>query len=292
MIPYYDDFEELEEITTKTTEFSGAYPIDPQVMEYMKKHEQIDNKFDLKEMKYDRVTARMHFTKDFDDPKLAQEFENKMKEFLYSFVKEEVKIPKNVFEKVKKAIQGKKIEFETEKVECSFKNYRVSFVGKKDDVSRQITSAEATIDKISEEARFETKEFVIDDKNKLKFFSSIGYFKNIMIEFPGVQIHGMESSSGKLSLLGTAEKIKDVQLMIYQDLMKISEIEVKMSERQIHFLQHTDCQIVNKELVKDDVMLLLVTIEERVGATDLQAKIFSLTKCDNNMVINFLLQKV
>ena len=261
-------------------------------MEYMKKYEQMDNKFDLKEIKYDQDAARMHFTKDFDDPKLAQEFENKMKEFLYSFVKEEVKIPKDVFEKVKEAIEGKKAEFEMDKVECSFKNYRVSFVGKKDDVSRQKTFAEATIDKILEEARFETKEFVVDDKNKLKFLNFIGYFKNIMVEFPEVQIHGMESSSGKLSLLGTAEKIKDVQLMIYQDLMKISEIEVKMSERQINFLQRTDCQIVNKELIKDDVMLLLVTIEESVGATDLQAKIFSLTKCDNNMVINFLLQKI
>jgi hypothetical protein len=285
VIPYYDDFEELQEVATKTTEFSGAYPVDLDVMNYILNHEKIEHKFDLKGMKYDEQAKRMHFTKELDDPKSTQEFENKLKEFLYSFVKEEVKIPKGVFEKVKTAIEGKKAELEAEKVECSFKSYRVTFVGKKDNVTRQITSAEATIDKISDEAKSESREFVVDDKNKLKFLNFIDYFKSIMTEFPGVQIHGMESSSGKLSLLGNAGQIKDVQLRILQDLVKISEIEVKMSDRQKEFLQRTDCQIVNDELKNDGAMLMLITIEEMVGEKNIQTKIFSLTKCDNTKVI-------
>jgi hypothetical protein len=95
----------------------------------------------------------------------------------------------------------------------------------------------------------------------------------------------MESSSGKLSLVGNAEQIKDVQLRILQDLVKISEIEVKMSDRQKEFLQRTDCQIVNDELKNDGAMLMLITIEEIVGEKNIQTKIFSLTKCDNTKVI-------
>ncbi len=76
----------------------------------------------------------------------------------------------------------------------------------------------------------------------------------------------------------------DVQLRILQDLVKISEIEVKMSDRQIDFLQRTNCEIVNDELKNDKVMLMLVAIED-VGAKGLQAKIFSFKKCDNQEVI-------
>ena len=102
-----------------------------------------------------------------------------------------------------------------------------------------------------------------------------------MKEFPGVQIHGMESSSGKLSILGVAEKIKDVKLKTLQDTMGISEISVKTSVHQIDFLQRTQCKIVNNELKKDDAMLLLSNIEGAVGAKALQAKIMTLKKCDD-----------
>jgi hypothetical protein len=285
VIPYYDDFEELQEITTKTMEFSATYHIDPLVMDYIFIKQEIENKFDFRSMKYDKDTSRFHFRKDFDDPKLAQAFDNKLKEFLHSFVKEEVKIPKAVYEKVKEAIEEKRDEFEAEKIDFSFDGYRVTFIGKEEDVTLQKRSAEATIDRISEEAKFETTEVVIDDKNKLKFLNFIDYFKNVMTEFLGVKIHGMESSSGKLSLLGTAEKIKDVHLRILQDMMKISEIDVKMSDRQIDFLKRTQCQIVNDELKKDDVMLVLQTIKGAVGAKAFQAKIMTLKKCDNTKVI-------
>ncbi|CAB4032730.1 poly [ADP-ribose] polymerase 14-like, partial [Paramuricea clavata] len=281
VIPYYDDFEELQEITTKITVFSAAYPIDPLVMNYIFNKQEIEKKFDFKTMKYDKQTSRFHFTKDFDNPKLAHDFDNKLKEFLHSFVKEEVKIPKAVFEKVKEVIEEKRDEFKTEKVDFSFDGYRVTFIGKEEDVTLQKRSAEATIDRISEEAKFETTELVIEDKNKLKFLNFINYFKNVTTEFPRVKIHGMENSSGKLSLLGTAEKIKDVQLRILHDLMKISEIDVKMSDRQIDFLKRTECRIVNDELKKDEVMLMLVSITGAVGAKGFQAKIMTLKKCDN-----------
>jgi hypothetical protein len=236
-------------------------------------------------MKYDKETSRFHFTKDFDDPKLATEFENKLKEFLNSFGKEDVKIPKAVFEKVKEAIEGKRDEFEAEKVDFKFEGSRVIFVGKRDDVAGNKQLVEAMIDKFTEEALKESTDFPIDEKNKLKFLNFIDYFKKLETEFPDVQIRGMESSSGKLSLLGTTGKTKDVKIKIFEDLMKISEIDVKMSDRQIDFLKRTDCEIVNDELKKDDVMLMLRTVRGVVGAKGFQAKIMTLKKCDNTEVI-------
>jgi hypothetical protein len=285
VIPYYDDFEELQEITTKITEFSAAYPIDPPVMDYIFIKQEIENKFDFKSMKYDKETSRFHFTKDFDDPKLATEFENTLKEFLNSFGKEDMKIPKAVFQKVKQAIEGKRDEFEAEKVEFKFDGFRVIFVGKREDVAGEKRLVEAMIDKFTEEAQKESIDFQIDEKNKLKFLNFIDYFKKLETEFPEVQIRGMESSSGKLSLLGTTGKTKDVKIKIFEDLMKISEIDVKMSDRQIDFLKRTDCEIVNDELKKDDVMLMLRTVRGVVGAKGFQAKIMTLKKCDNTEVI-------
>ena len=277
--PYYDDFEELQEITTKTTEFSSGYNIEPLVMDYLLNKQKIETKFDFKSMKYNEEKSRFHFTKDFEDPNRAQEFENKLKEFLHSFVKEEVKIPKAVFEKVKESLEGKKAEFKAIQVDFRFDGYRVILIGKKEDVFLKKQSIEAMIDRISEEAKFKSTELLIHDKNKLKFLNFIDYFKNIMSEFRGVEIHGMESSSGKLSLLGTAEKTKDVKIKISEDLKEISEIDVKMSDRQIDFLQRTKCQIVNDELKNYCIMLMLIFVN---GS---QAKIFSLTKCGYNEVI-------
>jgi hypothetical protein len=289
VIPYYDDFEELQEITTKITEFSATYPIDPLVMDYIFFKQGIENKFDFKTMKYDKETSLFHFTKDFDDPKLAQEFENKLKEFLHSFVKDEVRIAKTVFGKVKEVIEKKRGEFEAKKVNFSFDGYRVTLVGKKEDVTRQKRSVEATMDRFIEQSKLESIQFLIEDKNKLKFLNFIDYFKKLMTEFPGVKIHEMDSSSGRLSLLGTAEKTKDVQLKILQDLVKISEIDVKMSDRQIDFLKRIECQIVNDELKKDDVMLMLLTIKGAVWTKGFQARIMTLEKCDNTEVMLSLL---
>ncbi|CAB4032729.1 Hypothetical predicted protein, partial [Paramuricea clavata] len=281
VIPSYDDFEELQEITTKKTEYFVAYPIDPLVMNYIFNKQGIENKFDFKTMKYDKETSRFHFTKDFNDPQLAQEFENKLKEFLYSFVKDEVRIAKTVFGKIKEAMEKKRDEFEALEVNFSFDGYRVTLVGKKEDVTRQKRSVEATMDRFIEQSKLESIQFLIENKNKLKFLNFIHYFKKLMTEFPGVKIHGMENSSGKLSLLGTTERIKDVQLRVLQDLMKISEIDVKMSDRQIDFLKRSECQIVNDELKKDDVMLMLLTIKGAVGTKGVQARIMTLEKCDN-----------
>jgi hypothetical protein len=284
VIPYYDEFEELQAMTTKTTAFSGDYHIDPRVIAYVINHGRIDEKFDLKAMKFDESSSRFHFTKEFEDSKDATEFTNKLKEFLHSFVKEEVKIPKAVFQRVKDAIEDKRDEFDADVVEFNFDGSRVIFVGKRENVAAKKQLVEAMVDTFTEEAQKESTDFPINDKNKLKFLNFIDYFKKLEAQFPGVQIHGMESSTGKLSLLGTAEKTKDVQLRILQDLMKISESEVQMSDRQIDFLKRTECQIVNDELKKDDVMLMLISLTGLVGAKSLNARIFSLKKCDDNEV--------
>ena len=284
VIPYYDEFEELQTMTTKTTAFSGDYHIDPRVIAYVINHGRIDEKFDLKAMKFDESSSRFHFTKEFEDSKDATEFTNKLKEFLHSFVKEEVKIPKAVFQRVKDAIEGKRDEFDADVVEFNFDGSRVIFVGKREGVAGKKRLVETMIDTFTEEAQKESTDFPINDKNKLKFLNFIDYFKKLETEFPGVKIHGMESSSGKLTLLASRKKTKDVQLRILQDLMKISESEVQMSDRQIDFLKRTECQIVNDELKKDDVMLMLISLTGLVGAKSLNARIFSLKKCDDNEV--------
>ena len=280
VIPYYDDFEEVQESTTKP-EYSGEYHLDPTVMYYIMNKQEIEVKFDFKTMRFDENTSQLHFTKQLDDRKDATEFKNELKEYLHSFVKEEVRIPIGVFETVKKAIEGKRDEYEAEKVDLSFKDLRVILVGKRTDVAHKKLEVETMIDRFTQEAQKESTKFPIEDKNKLKFLNFIDYFQNLMTELPEVQIHGMDGKSGNLSLLGTAEKIRDVKLKILEDLVKISENEVKMSDRQIDFLRRTECKIVNTELKKDDVMLMLLPVKGHVGAKALQAKIFSLKKYDD-----------
>ena len=82
VIPHYDDFEELKETKTKTSDYSGDHLLDSRVMYYIKKTQKIDEKFDFKTMKFDEEASRFYFTKQFDDPKDATEFKNKLKEFL------------------------------------------------------------------------------------------------------------------------------------------------------------------------------------------------------------------
>ena len=283
VIPYYDDFEEREEKKTKTFDYSGDYSVDPLIMDYIMNTQEFDKKFEFKSMNFEGF--QFHFTKQFDDPNDPKVFKNKLKDFLQSFVKEEVKVVKDLFKKVKEEIESKRDEFEADKVEFRFDGLRVTLVGKKEDVILKKRSIETTIDRISEEAKFVSESLIINDKNKLRFLNFINYFQNVMKEFPGVQIHGMESSSGKLSILGMAKKIKDVKLRILQGMIKISEISVKTSVRQIDFLQRTQCKIVNDELKKDDAMLLLIDVEGAVGAKALQAKIMTAKKCDGDKVI-------
>ena len=293
VIPYYDDFEELEEKKTKTFDCSGDYFVDPIVMDYIMNTQEIEKKFDFKSMKFDEQTSRFHFKKQFKDANEATVFTNKLKDFLQSFVKEEVKVPKTLFKKVKEEIESKRDEFEADKVEFKFDGSRVTLVGKKEDVVLKKRPIETAIDRISEEDKFVSEDLIIEDKNKLSFLNFTNYFQNVMTEFPGVKIHGMESSSGKLSILGMAEKIKDVKLKILQDTMGISEISVKTSVHQIDFLKRTQCEIVNDELKKDDAMLLLIDVEGAVGAKALQAKIMTLKKCDGDEVIlKFIVTKM
>ena len=284
VIPYYDDFEELEGRKTKTDLYSGAYSIDPLVMDYIMDTQEIEKKFDFKSMKFDGQTSIFHFKKQFKDSNETTVFTNKLKDFLQSFVKEEVKIPKTVFKKVKEEIESKRDKFEADKVEFTFHGSRVILVGEKGDVILKKQSIETAIDRISEEAKFVSEDLIID-KNKLRFLNFINYFHNVMIEFPGVQIHGIEGTFGKLSLLGTTKKTKNVQLKIYQDLLRIAEIDVKTSVHQIDFLQRTQCKIVNDELKKDDAMLLLIKVAGAVGAKTWQTKIMTSRKCDDNEVI-------
>ena len=293
VIPYYDDFEELEEKKTKTFDCSGDYFVDPIVMDYIMNTQEIEKKFDFKSMQFDEQTSGFHFKKQFKDANEATVFTNKLKDFLQSFVKEEVKVPKTLFKKVKEEIESKRDEFMANKVEFTFAGSRVTLVGKKGDVLLKKQSIETAIDRISEEAKFVSEDLMIDDKNKLRFLNFINYFKNVMTEFPGVQIHGMESSSGELSILGIVEKIKDVKLRIFQDMMRISEISVKTSFHQIDFLQRTQCKIVNDVLKKEDTMLLLIKVADVVGARVLQAKIMTLKRCDGDEVIlKFIVTKM
>ena len=283
VIPYYDDFEELEEKKAKIFDYSSDCSVDPLVMDYIINTQELDKKFNFKSMKFDEQTSRFHFTKQFDDPKDVTVFKNKLIDFLQSFVKGEVKIVKDLFKKIKEEIESKVDEFEKDKVGLKFDGTRVTLVGKKEEVFLRKQSIEAAIDRMS--GKFVSDNLIIHDKNKLRFLNFINYFKNVLREFPGVQIHGIERDSGKLSILGMAEEIKYVKLRILQDMIKISEISVKTSVHQIDFLQRTQCKIVNDELKKDDVMLLLIDVEGAVGAKAFQAKIMTAKKCDGNKVI-------
>ena len=158
-------------------------------------------------------------------------------------------------------------------------DFRVTLVGRKTDVELKKRLIEAMIDTISEDNMFVGTEFAIEDKNTLRFLNFINYFKKIMGEFPEVQIHEMDNSFGKFSLQGTAEKTKKVLSRVDMDLSKISKIEIEMSDRQIGFLKRTDSRIVNDELKKDDVMLILVPAVGGVDPKDLQAQIITLNTC-------------
>lgn len=277
--PYHDDFEELEEVRNKTAEVFVNCQLDPRVMDYILLHGEIDM-FDFKSMKYDKASSRICYTKDFDHTYLAEEFEEKVRKFLGAFNIEEVKIPTAIFEKVRKAIQDKCEGFGGKKIDCCFEDHRVTFVGKKEDVSSIKQIAEKIVDKISEEAKFESVELKIEDQSKLKFLNFIDYFNKLIKDFPEMKILGIENTSGKPTLLVRAEKAKDLELRILNDAVNLSETDVNLSDHQLEFLRRTDCQLVNDLLKKDDVML---TLDD--SKCSLQAKILFLKKFRDHEVI-------
>ncbi|XP_028405587.1 uncharacterized protein LOC114528176 isoform X2 [Dendronephthya gigantea] len=278
--PYYDDFE--EEVKIKTVESTFICQLDSRVMDYILRHGEIEM-FSFKSIEYDKVNSRIYYTKDFDNSIRAKEFEEKVSGFFSMFNVEEVKIPTVIFEKVQGAIQDKCEGFNVKKIDCCFEDRHVTFVGKKEDVSGIKQTAEEIIDKVSEEAKYESVELRIDDQNKLKFLNFFDYFSKLTKEFPEMRILGMDSTSGTLTVLVTAEKTKDVELRIYKDVLNLSEIDVSLSDHQLEFLRRTDCQPVNDLLKNDDVMLTLFN-----SKNNLQAKILSLKKFHDNEIERLL----
>jgi hypothetical protein len=281
VIPYYEDFEELQESRTKgeryLADYYGEYHVDPIVMTHIMNKKEI-SKY-LKTVTFDMNTSRLYFTRQFQVLEDATKFQNCLKEYLASFVKKVVKIPKDVFVKVQEAIEAERDEFDAEEVDFLFEDLCVTLVGKRKDVARKKQQVEAIIDRLTEGDQIISMKSSFEDKNKLKFLNFIDYFKKLRVRvFPEVKIHGTYGISGNLVLLGTADEISRVKVGILEDLLRISEIEVKMSDRQVDFLQRTKCEIVNNELKKHDAMLMLV------GNGALEAKIFVLKKCGDDEV--------
>ena len=254
---------------------------------------EVNNIFDFESMKYDKEASRFYIKKQFDDPEDAVKFKDKFQDFLHSLGKDEVKIPEALLEKVKEEIESKRNEFEAHKVNFSFDGVRVFLVGKEKDVAQTKQFIVTMVDRFEDEAQMVSTDVPIKDKNKLKFLNFIDYFGKLMTAFPEVRIQGSQDTSEKLTLLGTAANTKDLELRIYMDIMGISEIDVKTSVHQIDCLLHTQCQIVNDELKKDDAMLMLMYVEIAADAKALQAKIMTLKKCDDYEVIkNFNVTKM
>ena len=280
VIPYYEGFNKLQEIVNRTTGFSADYHLEPFIMDYIINQEDIKGRFDLKTIEYDKGNSTINITKEFDDLMMTQELKNKLNDFFSVFVKDDVKIPKVFFKNVKETVEkDERLESNASKIYFDFDGSRVILVGRKQEVELKKQSIEAMVDTISEDNKFVATEFLINDEIKLKFLTFIDYIKNLMREFPGVQIHEMDKSSGKFSLLGTAEKTRKVQSKVDMDLSKISKIEVEMSDYQIEFLKRTNSQIVNDELRKYDEMLMLVPKKEVVGTGGLRAEITTLKTC-------------
>ena len=105
VIPYYEGFNELQEIANRTTEFSSDFHLEPFIMDYIKNQENIKDRFDLKTIKYNQGNSTLHITKEFDDLMMTQEFKNELNEFFNVFVKDDVKIPKVFFKNVKETVE-------------------------------------------------------------------------------------------------------------------------------------------------------------------------------------------
>ena len=265
----------------------GEHHVEPPVMDYIMNVHEIENEFGFKSIEYDRTNSTFHFTKDFHDVQEADEFKQKLRQFFNLFSKEEVKIPKVIFQKLREAIDNERDKLGEMKID--FVGLRINLVGKKEDVTLQRQKIEEMMDTVSVEAIIapidhSIQTIVIEDLNKLIFLNFVDYFKKITIEYPGVQIDGTESLAGELRLTAAAGMAKDVQVRIFQNLSKITETEVGMSDRQLEFLKKTNCEIVNHVLKKHEVMLMLVSVEGAVDSKALRAKMMTLRKYKDNEV--------
>ena len=272
VIPHYEGFERLEQTPIEATEMSAVYIVEAAIMRHIFQEDEFPKKFNFQTMKYNHLTSRFSFTKRFNDLEHAKTFDGELEQFFCSIVKETLKIPEAVCEKVKDAVESKRQEFEAVKVEFSFDGFWVILVGEKKHVAQRIE----TINNIIEEVQRVAKELEINDKEKLKFLDFIEYFKKIMDEFPRVKIQEQQDgSAGKFTLVGVMEEIQKVKTRILDDITKISRIEHRISYRQLVFLERTDCQTVNKELKKREVMLIL---KDKQGVARFQATSIAMKK--------------
>ncbi|XP_046856440.1 uncharacterized protein LOC124449537 isoform X2 [Xenia sp. Carnegie-2017] len=278
VLPLYEDFEELDKPENKITEFHGDIYGDSDVINHVLLHDNL-LQFDLKSMKYDETKSTVHFTKDVEDPKDGEHLTTRLKIFVDSFGKETLTIPTFVYDQVKQDVLENRNESE---IEVKFENSGIVLIGRKIDVKTKKKDIQKLVDKLTAAAKKDSLDIEIKDKEKFHFFIAIGYFKDLLIEFPGVEIPGIEGSTGgKLTVLGTAESVKNMKLRVFEDLDKIHVIKIEMSDRQIDFLKRTECKIANEVLKKDKIMLILKEVEGHVGAKGFQPQLMFLKEPGN-----------
>ncbi|XP_046838992.1 uncharacterized protein LOC124433275 [Xenia sp. Carnegie-2017] len=278
VLPLYDDFEELDESESKIKEFHGDIYADSDVIKHVLFHGDL-LQFDLKSMKYDEAKSTVHFTKDVKDPKDGEHLTTRLKIFVDSFAKETLTIPTFVYDQVKQDVLENRDESE---IKVKFEKSGIVLIGRKIDVKIKKKDIQKLVDKLTAAAKKDPLDIEIKDKDKFHFLIAIGYFTDLLVEFPDVEIPGIEGSTGsKLTVLGTAEGVKNMKLRVFEDLDKIHVIKIEMSDRQIDFLKRTKCKIANEALKKDKIMLILKEVEGHVGAKGLQPQLMFLKEPGN-----------
>ena len=122
---YFPD--KIQQILPQT--HSGEHRVEPPVMDYIMNLHDIETEFGFKTIKYDKTNSTFHFTNDFRDVQEADEFKEKLRGFFNSFFKEDVKIPKGIFQKLKETIENERDKFGQVKVD--FVGLRVSLLEKR-----------------------------------------------------------------------------------------------------------------------------------------------------------------
>ena len=287
--PSYDCFEELPDETTTIKETFWKLPVTHNVMNFVAKHRDIESEFDLKSMNFDVKQGILQFSKEFDDPKEAENFESKLKLCLNSIVEDSIKISKGISQKIEEVLKERREEFQNKLVvvrydpQCS----ALFLIGEQKEVTAKKQSLLTIIHNLQERLKKKTANLTILDKNKLLFLNFIDYSKKLMTEFPNVQVTGPEETSGRIRLIGTQESIKDVRIRILEDVRAITKTNVKMSKRQLGFLKRTQCKLVNDALKKDgtNAMLTIGSAETPRKAGVLEAKIITLKITDVNSIM-------
>ena len=287
--PSYDCFEELPDETTTIKETFWKLSVTHNVMNFVAKHRDIESEFDLKSMNFDVKQEILQFSKEFDDPKEAENFESKLKLCLNSIVEDSIKISKGISQKIEEVLKERREEFQNKLVvvrydpQCS----ALFLIGEQKEVTAKKQSLLTIIHNLQERLKKKTANLTILDKNKLLFLNFIEYSKKLMTEFPNVQVTGPEETSGRIRLIGTQEIIKDVRIRILEDIRAITKTNVKMSKRQLGFLKRTQCKLVNDALKKDgtNAMLSIGSAETPRKAEVLEAKIITLKITDVNSIM-------